>query len=101
MNPRRSPDADGVRAEVEGAGSGIDVSSVPYSADDREAASSSRSRTFAGESVEVDAIPTSVLRQIVETAIERHIDAALAVAQLAEDQKRQGLLAMPAGVVAS
>jgi hypothetical protein len=36
--------------------------------------SDTRSRGFAGESVEVDAIPPSVLRSIVERAITRHID---------------------------
>jgi hypothetical protein len=37
-------------------------------------ASDSRSRTFTGESVEVDAIPAPQLRRLVGAAIEAHID---------------------------
>jgi hypothetical protein len=36
--------------------------------------SDSRSKTFAGESVELDAIPPRTLRQLVRDCIERHID---------------------------
>jgi len=61
-------------------------------------ATDSRSRTFAGESVEVDAVPTSVLRRIVEDAIVFWIDEhALAATRLAEQHERQGLLAMAQG----
>lgn len=34
----------------------------------------SRAKNFQGESVELDAIPSKVLRQMVRTAIERHVD---------------------------
>ncbi len=58
----------------------------------------SRSRSFRGESVEVDAVPTAELRRIVEDAIVRHIDPrALRLTRLAEDQERRGLLAMARG----
>ncbi len=60
--------------------------------------SDSRSKSFVGESVEVDAIPTVVLRQLVTTAIERHIDPVqLEVTRFAEEQERAGLLAMARG----
>lgn len=60
--------------------------------------SDSRSKTFIGESVEVDAIPTVVLKQLVTTAIERHIDPVqLAVTRQVEQQERAGLLAMAQG----
>lgn len=60
--------------------------------------SDSRAKGFSGESVEVDAIPTSILTGIVETAILRHIDQnALAVTRMAEESERQGLLAMAQG----
>ena len=50
----------------------------------------SRSRNFAGESVEVDAIPASVLRTIVEQAIVRHIDdEQLRLLNIAEDSERE------------
>ena len=53
--------------------------------------SDSRSKTFVGESVEVDAIPTSVLRRIVENAIVGWIDEhALDVTRLAEESEREG-----------
>lgn len=58
----------------------------------------SRSRSFRGESVEVDAVPTAELRRIVEDAIVRHIDPhALRLTRLAEEQERRGLLAMARG----
>lgn len=48
-----------------------------------------RARSFVGESVEVDAIPAPILRQIVEDAITRHIDPeALRVTRIAEDSER-------------
>jgi len=60
--------------------------------------SDSRARTFVGDSVEVDAIPTSVLRPIVEDAITSWIDpVALRVTRLAEQSERDGLLAMANG----
>lgn len=58
----------------------------------------SRSKNFAGGSVEVDAIPTSVLVPIVEDAILSHIDAdALAIIRTVEERERAGLWAMADG----
>lgn len=58
----------------------------------------SRAKTFTGESVEVDAIPTSTLRQLVETAIVQHIDQdALRITRMVEKSERDGLLAMADG----
>jgi hypothetical protein len=49
----------------------------------------SRSGGFAGESVEVDAIPSPTLRAIVRDAIEEYVDHdQLAVLRLAEDSER-------------
>lgn len=49
-----------------------------------------RARSFAGESVEVDAIRPSVLRSILTAAIEQHIDPeALRLTRLAEDSERE------------
>lgn len=60
--------------------------------------SDSRSTGFVGGSVEVDAIPPSLLRSIVRTAIEQHIDQdALAVTRMVEQSERDGLLAMAQG----
>ncbi len=60
--------------------------------------SDSRSSNFSGESVEVDAIPTSVLVPIVENAILRHIDTdALDVTRMVEAYEREGLTAMAQG----
>jgi hypothetical protein len=57
--------------------------------------SDTRSAGFDGGSVEVDAIPPTVLRQIVEDAITRHIDQdALRVTRIAEQSERQYLSAM-------
>jgi len=51
-----------------------------------------------GESVEVDAIATTVLRTIVEDAVTRYIDdRALAVTRMVEAQERDDLLAMARG----
>jgi hypothetical protein len=53
----------------------------------------SRAKSFKGESVEVDAIPPATLRNLVNTAIVKHIDQrALEVLQIAEESER-GLLA--------
>ena len=55
----------------------------------------SRSRGFRGGSVEVDAIPAPALRELVEDAIEQHIDPdALRLTRMAEDNERRVLLAM-------
>jgi hypothetical protein len=49
----------------------------------------SRSKDFAGESVEVDAIPPEQLRALVADCIERHVDPhALRVLQVAEESER-------------
>jgi hypothetical protein len=61
-------------------------------------ASDSRAKNFSGASVEVDAIPTSVLKGLVEAAIEQHIDPiALGQTKYFETQERAGLEAMARG----
>jgi hypothetical protein len=51
-----------------------------------------RSRAFRGASVEVDAIPPSVLRELVERCIARHVDAdRLRVLAMAEAEERKAL----------
>lgn len=53
----------------------------------------SRSKGFATESVEVDAIPSHRLRALAETAIERHVDHQhLDVLRTYENEERRGLL---------
>jgi len=55
----------------------------------------SRARGFAGESVEVDALPPTVLRELVDEAITWHLDAAAVVRTRAiEALERDSLLAM-------
>lgn len=57
--------------------------------------SDSRSGGFVGGSVEVDAIPPTTLRRIVEDAITQHIDPeALRLTRIAEQSERDILLAM-------
>src|SRR5947209_6986666 len=52
----------------------------------------SRSKSFEGESVEVDAIPPATLREMVRDVIEMHIDRdALERTKLVEEQERQTL----------
>lgn len=54
-----------------------------------------RARGFGDESVEVDAIPATILRQIVEDAITRHIDQdALQVDRTVEQEERRYLSAL-------
>ncbi len=61
-------------------------------------ATDSRAKAFSGDSVEVDAVPTSVLRAIVAEAIEVHIDPdTLDRTQMVEEQERRGLLALANG----
>jgi hypothetical protein len=61
-------------------------------------ASDTRSRNFDGDSVEVDAMPSRVLRMLVEDAIERWIDPEkLGLVRLAEDSEREGLQALANG----
>jgi hypothetical protein len=60
--------------------------------------SDTRARGFIGESVEVDAIPASILRQIAEDAITQHIDEeALRLTQVAEDSERKILTRLAGG----
>ncbi len=60
--------------------------------------SDSRSAGFSGESVEVDAIPASALREIVRAAIEQHVDAeALRLTRVAEDSERHVLTRLAGG----
>jgi hypothetical protein len=60
--------------------------------------SDTRSKNFSGESVEVDAIPTSVLTQIVENAVLQHIDQhALEITRMVEESERRDLQAMARG----
>ena len=55
--------------------------------------SDTRSKTFVGESVEVDAIPPSTLREMVRDCIEHHVDhQRLAVLQEVERSERELLL---------
>lgn len=52
--------------------------------------SDSRAQNFEGESVEVDAIPTRILRELVEDTITAHIDVeALRLTRIAEDSERE------------
>lgn len=58
----------------------------------------SRAKNFTGNSVEVDAIPTTILKDIVEKAIVSHIDEnAYELTRYAEEQERAGLEAMARG----
>jgi hypothetical protein len=58
----------------------------------------SRAKNFAGESVEVDAIPTRILRPIVEDAILSWIDPEqLRITQMVEAEELKALRAMAAG----
>ena len=55
----------------------------------------SRAKHFKGESVEVDAIPTSVLLAMVRDCIEQHIDAdAYRTLKVAEESEREALWAL-------
>ncbi len=56
-----------------------------------------RARRFAGESIEVDAIPATVLRQIVEDAIVQHIDARVYDLTQQVEQSERNLLIRIAG----
>ncbi|CAN5642297.1 hypothetical protein BH24ACT13_BH24ACT13_16520 [soil metagenome] len=68
---------------------GLDLPTRPTKTTD------SRARTFTGESVEVDAIPAPLLRQIVEDAITQHIDPEqLRLTRIAEDSEREVLYRM-------
>ncbi len=60
--------------------------------------SDSRSAGFAGESVEVDAIPASTLRTIVRDAIDQHVDIeALRLTRVAENSERDVLTRLAGG----
>lgn len=57
-----------------------------------------RAKSFVGESVEVDAIPPTTLRNIVETAIRSHIDAVqLEITRMVEESERDILTSMIGG----
>lgn len=59
----------------------------------------SRSKTFTGESVEVDAIPAPMLRDLVNAAIERHVDhRQLQITRMYEESERDVLLSLAGGV---
>lgn len=61
-------------------------------------ASDSRARSFDGESVEVDAIPPTVMRQLLDDAITQHIDPeAYRLHQIAERSERDVLNRMIGG----
>ena len=61
-------------------------------------ASDSRARNFIGESVEVDAIPTSILRPIIDDAITSWIDDdVLRITRMVEVEEAAGLYAMANG----
>jgi hypothetical protein len=63
--------------------------------------SDSRPRAFDGGSVEVDAVPPRLLREIVEAAIEQHVDREeLRLTRIADDSERELLYAI-CGQVAS
>lgn len=63
-------------------------------------ASDTRAAKFTGDSVDVDAIPPRVLRDLVENAIRSHIDPrVLALHEVVERQERAGLAALAAGGV--
>lgn len=54
-----------------------------------------RAKGFAGESVEVDAIPPRILRQLVDEAIGQQIDPeARRINDFVEQEERAGLLAL-------
>lgn len=60
--------------------------------------SDTRARSFTGESVEVDAIPPSVLRGLLSEAIEQHIDPVqLRLTRSVEASERAGLLDLIGG----
>jgi hypothetical protein len=60
--------------------------------------SDSRSKNFDGESVEVDAIPPKVLRQIVSDCITQHVDdGAYDVLLAAEESERSSLMSLISG----
>ena len=61
-------------------------------------ATDTRSRGFGGASVEVDAIPPTILRELIEDAITRHIEPeALRLTQIAERSEREILTRMIGG----
>lgn len=60
--------------------------------------SDSRSKSFQGDSVEADAIPAPVLRELADEAITRHVDQhRLEVTQMAEESERSLLFSLSQG----
>ena len=60
--------------------------------------SDSRSKSFQGDSVEADAIPAPVLRELTDEAITRHVDQhRLEVTQMAEESERSLLFSLSQG----
>lgn len=60
--------------------------------------SDSRSKSFEGESVEVDAIPPTILRRLTKAAITQHINPeAYRLHQVAEQSEREGLYRLIGG----
>ncbi len=60
--------------------------------------SDSRARGFRGESVDVDAIPPTIIRDMAERTILSHVDQhRLEIHQMQEENERRGLLAMAQG----
>ena len=58
----------------------------------------SRAKKFEGESVDVDAIPPTIIRDMAERTILSHVDQhRLEIHQMQEENERQGLLAMAQG----
>jgi hypothetical protein len=52
----------------------------------------SRAKKFDGESVELDAIPASLLRELARNCIEKHVDQdQLAILKVAEESERETL----------
>lgn len=61
-------------------------------------ATDTRARNFVGESVEVDAIPAPILRELVSDAIEQHVDQdKLHALKVVEREERAGLYALANG----
>ena len=61
--------------------------------------SDTRSKGFTGRSVELDAIPAHLLRELANDSIEQHVDEQrLAVLLAVEEEERRGLLKLVEGM---